>query len=80
MNVPQARLWHKGVQKDYKPDPHVTYYSTRNRLLMLSKHQAPLLCTFVHFASNCANTHKLENQTKMARDGQASRCNEPGGV
>jgi GT2 family glycosyltransferase len=41
IHVPSARLWHKGVQKDYKPGPHVTYYSTRNRLLMLSKHQAP---------------------------------------
>ncbi len=40
--VPQAKLWHKGVQQDYRPNPSVTYYSTRNRLLMLAKHQAPL--------------------------------------
>ena len=40
-NVPQAKLWHKGVQRDYSPGPSVTYYSTRNRLLMLSKHHAP---------------------------------------
>ena len=39
---PEARLWHKGVQRDYRPGPNVTYYSTRNRLLMLSKHHAPL--------------------------------------
>jgi GT2 family glycosyltransferase len=42
-HVPHAHLWHKGVQRDYQPSPNVTYYSTRNRLLMLSKHRAPLL-------------------------------------
>lgn len=42
MHVPQAKLWHKGVQRDYLPSPSVTYYSTRNRFLMLAKHRAPL--------------------------------------
>jgi GT2 family glycosyltransferase len=42
IHVPQARLWHKGVQRNYRPEPHVTYYGARNRLLTLSKHQAPL--------------------------------------
>ncbi len=37
-HVPQAKLWHKGVQRDYRPSPNVTYYNTRNRLLALSKH------------------------------------------
>ena len=41
LHVPQAKLWHKGVQRDYRPKPSVTYYSTRNRLLMLAKHHAP---------------------------------------
>lgn len=41
-HVPAAKLWHKGVQRDYRPGPNVTYYSTRNRFLMLSKHRAPL--------------------------------------
>lgn len=41
MNVPHAKLWHKGVQRDYHPNPSVTYYATRNRLLTLSKHHAP---------------------------------------
>lgn len=41
-HAPQAHLWHKGVQRDYRPGPNVTYYSTRNRLLMLSKHGAPV--------------------------------------
>jgi len=41
MHVPQAKLWHKGVQRDHRPQPPVTYYATRNRLLTLSKHHAP---------------------------------------
>lgn len=48
MHAPQAKLWHKGVQRDYQPNPSVTYYNTRNRLLMLAKHQAPL---FVRLAA-----------------------------
>ena len=42
VHVPTAKLWHKGVQRDYQPKPSVTYYSTRNRLLMLSKHHASI--------------------------------------
>lgn len=42
MHVPAAKAWHKGVQRDYRPRPAVTYYSTRNRLLMLHLHRAPL--------------------------------------
>jgi GT2 family glycosyltransferase len=41
--VPQAGIWHKGVQRDYRPAPNVTYYWTRNWLLMLEKHRAPAL-------------------------------------
>lgn len=43
VHVPDARLWHKGVRKDYRPSPSVTYYNTRNRFLMMAKHRAPLL-------------------------------------
>lgn len=42
IQVPQAKIWHKGVQMNYDPSPLVTYYSTRNQLLFLTKHQAPL--------------------------------------
>lgn len=42
IHVPQAKLWHKGVQFNHQPKPSVTYYATRNRLLTLAKHQAPL--------------------------------------
>jgi len=42
IHAPAAKLWHKGVQRNYTPKPSLMYYSTRNRLLMLSKHHAPL--------------------------------------
>lgn len=41
-HVPQAKIWHKGVQRDYQPKPSFFYYGTRNHLLALSKHRAPL--------------------------------------
>jgi hypothetical protein len=42
LHVPAAQLWHKGVQRDYRPKPSVAYYDTRNHLLMMAKHRAPL--------------------------------------
>lgn len=42
LHVPGAKIWHKGVQREYSPEPHITYYSTRNQFLMLAKHDAPL--------------------------------------
>jgi GT2 family glycosyltransferase len=42
LHVPAAKLWHKGVQRNYQPKPSVAYYNTRNRFLMLEKHHAPL--------------------------------------
>lgn len=47
MHVPEAKMWHKGVQRDYRPNPSVTYYATRNRLLTIAKHHAPLTIWFV---------------------------------
>jgi GT2 family glycosyltransferase len=38
--VPAARIWHKGVTRQYRPGPSVAYYNTRNHLLLMSKHQA----------------------------------------
>jgi GT2 family glycosyltransferase len=46
--VPQAKLWHKGVQRDYKPNPSVTYYSVRNQLNFLKKHSAPIKVRLVN--------------------------------
>jgi len=43
VNVPQAKLWHKGVRRDYQPKPYVTYYLTRNHLFTLAKHKAPII-------------------------------------
>ncbi len=50
LHAPQAKLWHKGVQRDYRPKPSVTYYNTRNRFLMLMKHHAPLSTWIVTWA------------------------------
>jgi hypothetical protein len=47
VHVPHARLWHKGVRRDYRPPPSVTYFATRNRLLTLAKHRAPLAVRLV---------------------------------
>jgi GT2 family glycosyltransferase len=58
VHVPSAKLWHKGVQRDYHPTPSVTYYDTRNRLLALAKHQAPLriwICTWWQTAKTLAS-------------------------
>jgi GT2 family glycosyltransferase len=58
VHVPPAKLWHKGVQRDYRPTPSVTYYNTRNRLLALAKHQAPLrvwICTWWQTAKTLAS-------------------------
>lgn len=41
--VPQVKAWHAGVNPNYEPKPYVTYYMTRNHLLLLAKHHAGLL-------------------------------------
>ena len=46
VNVPQAHLWHKGVQRNYEPKPSFIYYGTRNHLRTLQKHEAPLQAKF----------------------------------
>ena len=43
VNVPAAKLWHKGVQRDYRPKPSVAYYAVRNRLATMRKHHASVL-------------------------------------
>ncbi len=42
VHQPAAKLWHKGVRRNYQPKPSFTYYGTRNHLLTLCKHNAPL--------------------------------------
>jgi hypothetical protein len=46
VNVPQAHIWHKGVQRNYEPKPSFIYYGTRNHLRTLQKHEAPLQAKF----------------------------------
>ncbi len=41
--VPQAHVWHKGVQREYSPSPYVTYYSARNELQLIRKHRGGAL-------------------------------------
>ena len=50
VHVPAAKVWHKGVRRDHRPKPHVTYYSTRNRLLMLETHHAPVAARVLAWA------------------------------
>jgi GT2 family glycosyltransferase len=40
-HVPAAKIWHKGVKRDYRPGPSVSYYHVRNRFLLLATHRAP---------------------------------------
>ena len=47
LQVPQAKLWHKGVQRNYQPKPSMFYYATRNHLLLLLKHNAAPLAWIV---------------------------------
>lgn len=46
LHVPSAKLWHKGVQRDYIAKPSLLYYDTRNHLLLLKKHHAPIKVWF----------------------------------
>lgn len=55
MHVPEAKLWHKGVQRNYSAKPSVSYYGTRNRLLMMSKHHAPVR-VWLHTCGEIART------------------------
>jgi len=50
IHVPNAKVWHKGVKRDYQPKPYVTYYVTRNYLFTLAKYKAPFLVRTVVFA------------------------------
>jgi GT2 family glycosyltransferase len=77
IHVPQARIWHKGVQRDYQPKPSFTYYGTRNHLLTLSKHHAPLrvrMYTWMQILRTLASwsvkprwRHKREHRDAMWR-------------
>lgn len=42
VHAPAAKLWHKGVKRDYRPGANVAYYHVRNRFMLFSKHHAPV--------------------------------------
>jgi GT2 family glycosyltransferase len=76
-HVPQAKLWHKGVQRTYQPKPSFTYYDTRNHLLTLAKHKAPIhvwmfnglqiLRTLVSWSIKPKWRHQREHRSAMWR-------------
>ena len=47
MHEPRAKLWHKGVTRDYRPQPAFVYYCTRNRFLAMAKHHASVVAWIV---------------------------------
>lgn len=75
IHVPQARIWHKGVQRNYQPKPSFTYYGTRNHLITLSKHRAPvhvrfynwfqIIRTLVSWSVKPKWKHKLEHRNAL---------------
>jgi GT2 family glycosyltransferase len=77
IHVPAAKVWHKGVQRNYQPKFSFTYYSTRNHFLMLSKHHAPLnvwlsalfqtLRTLISWSIKPKWRHKREHRDAMWR-------------
>jgi GT2 family glycosyltransferase len=72
VHVPAAKVWHKGVTRDYRPAPSVAYYDTRNRLLMMSKHRAPL-GAWAHTWSQVVRTLIGHALRLRQRDRRASR-------
>jgi GT2 family glycosyltransferase len=77
VHVPLAKLWHKGVQRNYSPKPSFTYYATRNHLIALSKHRAPFIAriytwfqiarTLVSWTVKSKWRDKLEHRNAMWR-------------
>lgn len=62
--VPAAKLWHKGVQRDYRPKPAVAYYTTRNQLLLFAKHRAPLTAWVVTWLQLLRTTASMSLRPK----------------
>ncbi len=66
VHVPQAKLWHKGVQRDYHPKPSVSYYSTRNRFLLLSKHRRAAFSLDCKLGRHSPHLNQLDHKAEMA--------------
>jgi GT2 family glycosyltransferase len=46
IHVPRAKIWHKGVKRNFQPKPAFYYYATRNHFYLLLKHRAPIRVWF----------------------------------
>ena len=70
LNIPAAKMWHKGVQPNYQPSPNVTYYATRNHFLMLAKHKAPLRTWFLAWleTGKILATWTMRSRWRMMKD------------
>ena len=68
--VPGAKLWHKGVKRDYRPSANVTYYKVRNFLYFLSRHHAPLWVGLHAWSDNLrmVASYSLRPKWKKMRD------------
>lgn len=47
IHVPKAKIWHKGVKRNFQPKPTFYYYETRNHFYLLRKHRAPIRVWFL---------------------------------
>ena len=43
VQTPMSKIWHSGVIVNYEPKPYVTYYMTRNWLLILREYHAGII-------------------------------------
>ena len=68
--VPSAKLWHKGVQRNYHPSANVTYYKVRNFLLFLDLIHAPARIKALTWMENLrmVASYTLRRKWRHARD------------
>lgn len=68
--VPMAKMWHKGVQRNYHPSANVTYYKVRNFLLFLDLIQAPARIKALTWMENLrmVASYTLRPKWRHARD------------
>ena len=78
VHVPGARLWHKGVKRDYAPGPNVTYYNTRNRFLMMARHRPPRSVWTAAWLQTARTLAAWTLRRKYPRPRRAPACPDPG--
>ena len=75
--IPGAKLWHKGVNRNYQPSPYVTYYMVRNHLFLLQKHKAPLKVKIEAWLRN-PHGRQLYAAPKMEAQARPPGCRRSG--